>query len=116
MMLYRGYSKLPLGPFPSAGEIADAIDPWRTVGIDSGDARYLLVAEVLDAVSSEFSERGAIPWKSNQLIWARWNEKLPRIISAADAPDGAREAHCLLSDVLNVLARPWTEANGGGGT
>jgi hypothetical protein len=106
--------KLPAGPFLSANEIAAGIDPWRAAGIDTGDARYLVVAEILDTVASEFNERGAILWDTNKIIWTRWHEKLPEILDTTDALTATGAAQRLLDEIRDLLARPWFKSTGRG--
>lgn len=86
-----------------------ALEPWRSAASETGDARYLIVAETLNAIAAEFEDRGCIPQPRFELIWSVLRRELPRIRDAADAQTAAPLADMLLREVTLQLAEPWPQ-------
>lgn len=84
-----------------------AVEPWRSAASETGDARYLLVAETLNAIAAEFEDRGCIPRHRFEQIWSALRSGLPRIRDAADARTATPLADVLYHEVALLLSEPW---------
>lgn len=91
--------------FRSADELSVVIDQCRQAAIETGDARYLIIGEALDAIVSEFADYGAITTRTLERIWAELRVQLPVICDAGDPAAGSRAAKHLLTEIRSLLAR-----------
>jgi hypothetical protein len=95
---------LPEGPFVSADDITAAVGPWRAAGLDTGDARYLVVSDILETVTAEFNELGHLPTEMLQRIWASWRQQLPQVTKPQDPVTGTQAAERLRREIVELLA------------
>lgn len=93
--------------YQSEGQLA--VKPWRSAASETGDARYLKVAETLEAIAAEFEDRGCIPRRQFEQIWSALRRDLPRIRDAFDARTAMPLADMLYREITSILSVPWTQ-------
>lgn len=76
---------------------------WRALGKDTGEAKYLLVAETFAAIEAQFKIFDAIPQPIFTEIWDVLRRGLPRIRDADTSGVGAQRAEAMLGEVLGLL-------------
>ena len=86
-----------------------AVEPWRSAALETGDARYLVVAEALEAVTAEFEDRGCIPRRQFEQVWSALRRDLPRIRDASDARTAMPLADMLYREITSILSVPWPQ-------
>lgn len=86
-----------------------AVEPWHSAGLETGDARYFIVADTFKAIAAEFEDRGCIPEPQFEQIWSALRSGLPRIRDAADPEVAAPLADTLFREVTSVLSGPWPQ-------
>ncbi len=84
-----------------------AVEPWRSAASETGDARYLVVADTLKAIATGFEVRGCLPQRQFERIWSALRRDLPRIRDASDAKTAMPLADMLHREIASILSEPW---------
>lgn len=86
-----------------------AVEAWRSAASETGDARYLVVAETLEAIAAEFEVRGCLPQRQFEQIWSALRRELPRIRDASDARIAMPLADMLHREITSILSESWPQ-------
>jgi hypothetical protein len=90
-----------------ASTITDTAEWCRDWAIQTGDARYFVIAEMLRAVDDWWDdESGGAPDQAIEEIDALVIHQAPGILDEADPATGTRLANSLRLDVLQLLLPP----------